>query len=146
MTRIALALLVLSFGGCNGKSAGPTTSPGPSKMNPGLEIKLVAQPTKLSLADRPAFKIGLEANNRGSAPIDPQLHDAVLTANGERSYAWDLAIQNGARDESWTKLPPGKSISISWPLGEALFEKPGTYELVLTHGAQKSSVVVEVTP
>lgn len=115
-------------------------------MNPTLEIKLVVDPARLAIADRAAFKIGFEAVNRGSAPIDPQLHDAVLTANGKRAFAWDLAIQNGIRNASWTRLEPGKSVAMSWPLGEALFDKPGKYELVLTHGAQKSSAEVEVTP
>jgi hypothetical protein len=115
-------------------------------MNPSLEIKLVVEPAKLALADRASFQIGFEAVNRGSAPIDPQLHDAVLTANGSRVYAWDLAIQNGIHDESWTQLPPGKSVAMSWPLGDAIFEKPGTYDLVLALGAQRSAAQVEVTP
>jgi hypothetical protein len=115
-------------------------------LNPTLEIKLVVDPAKLAMADRASFKVGFEATNRGGAAIDPQLHDAVLTANGARVYAWDLAIQNGARDASWTQLPPGQSIAMSWPLGEAMFEQPGTYELVLAHGEQRSVARVEVTP
>ncbi len=115
-------------------------------MNPTLEIKLVAEPTTLAMADRASFKVGFEATNRGAAAVDPQLHDAVLTANGARVYAWDLAIQNGPRDASWTGLPPGQSIAMSWPLGEAMFEQPGTYELVLTLGGQRSAARVEVTP
>jgi hypothetical protein len=115
-------------------------------MEPILEIKLVDEPAKLALSDRASFRIGIEARNRGSAPIDPKLHDAVLTANGKRVYAWDLAIQNGIHDESWTQLPPGQTITASWALGDALFEQPGTYALELALGAARSAARVEVTP
>ena len=148
MTRVAPAALALALAGCGGKGkdvAQPTPA-GPSKMTNALEIKLVVEPAKLAFADRASFKVGFEAVNRGAAAVDPQLHDAVLTANGERVYAWDLAIQNGPRDASWTQLPPGKSTAMSWPLGEAMFEQPGKYELVLTLGAQRSTAQVEVTP
>jgi hypothetical protein len=144
--RLALAALALSLGGCSDKGASQPTSTGPTKMNPTLEIKLVAEPAKLAFADRASFKVGFEAKNLGAAAIDPKLYDAVLTANGQRVYAWDLAIQNGPRDASWTRLEPGKSIAMSWPLGEAMFEQPGTYELVLALGAQTSTARVEVTP
>lgn len=146
ISRIAFAFLALSLSGCGNKSTAQTTPTRPSEMNPTLEIKLLVDPTKLAMADRDSFKIGFEAVNRGAAPIDPQLHDAFLTANGKRVYAWDLAIQNGIRDESWTKLPPGGTVDESWQLGKAIFEQPGTYELVLTLGAQKSTAQVEVTP
>jgi hypothetical protein len=150
MPRIALAILApalaLALAGCGNKGAAQSTPAGPSKMTPTLEIELFAEPAKLAMAQRALFKIGLRAVNRGAAPVDPQLHDAVLTANGQRVYAWDLAIQNGARDDSWTSLPPGKSIDMSWSLGEAIFEKPGKYQLALTLGGQTSSADVEVTP
>lgn len=115
-------------------------------MKPGIDIKLIAQPSQFAIADRGGFHIGFEAVNRGAAAIDPALHDAILTANGQRVYAWDLAIQNGLRDESWSQLPPGKSVAMSWPLGDAMFERPGKYALVLTLGAERSTADVEVTP
>lgn len=146
MRRIALTVLALALGGCGGKGTAQSTPSGPSKMTPTLEIALIAEPAKLVMAQRALFKIGIQAVNRGAVPVDPQLHDAVLTANGQHVYAWDLAIQNGARDDSWTRLQPGKSIDMSWSLGEAIFEKPGKYQLVLTLGAQTISADVEVTP
>jgi hypothetical protein len=146
MPRIVLAILALALAGCGSTGAAQSTPAGPSKMTPTLEIQLIAEPEKLAMANRAAFKIGFHAVNRGAAPIDPQLHEAVLTANGQRVFAWDLAIQNGTRDDSWTRLQPGQSIDIDWPLGDAIFEKPGRYQLVLTHGAQTSYAEVEVTP
>lgn len=145
MSRIALTVLALALG-CSDKGAAHSTSMGPGKMNPTLDIKLVVEPAKLAFADRASFKVGFEAVNRGAAAVDPQLYDAVLMANGERVYAWDLAIQNGPRDASWTKLEPGGSVAMSWPLGEAMFEQPGKYELVLMLGPQRSAAEVEVTP
>jgi hypothetical protein len=145
VTALALAM-ALAPGGCGDKGAAHSTPSGPSKMNPALEIKLIVKPAKLAMAERASFEVGFEAKNLGAAAIDPRLHDAVLTANGERVFAWDLAIQNGARDASWTQLPPGKSISMAWPLGEAMFEQPGTYKLVLALGAEQSVAEVEVTP
>jgi len=144
MRRITLVALALA--GCSAPPAAPSTPARSSTMSPTLDITLVADPGRLALADRASFKIGFEAVNRGAAAIDPQLHDAVLAANGQRVYAWDLAIQNGPRDASWTQLAPGQSVAMSWPLGDAMFEKPGTYELVLTLGAQRSVAQVVVTP
>lgn len=115
-------------------------------MKSALDIKLVAEPVKLSISERAAFKVGIEAVNRGSAPVDPHLHDAVLTCNGERAYAWDLAIQNGIHDASWTRLEPGKAIAASWSLGDALFDKPGIYQLALVFDDQTSTATVEITP
>ena len=146
MYRIALTVLMLSLGGCSDKGSGPSTPTRPSTMHLTLDIKLTAEPAKLAMVHRGSFKVGFEAINRGTAPIDPQLDAAVLTANGEHVHAWDLAIQNGPRDASWSQLPPGTSISMAWPLGEAMFERPGTYELVLALGAQRAMAHVEITP
>lgn len=145
LARLAIAALALSSG-CGDRAAAPSTPTGPSQVQPALDIKLVVSSSKLAFSDRGAFKVGFEAVNRGNAPIDPKLYDAVLTANGQRAYAWDLAIQNGPRDDAWSSLPPGKSVAMGWPLGEALFEHPGSYKLVLTLGAAHSTADVEVTP
>lgn len=145
LARIAIAAVALSSG-CGDRTASPSTPTGPSQVQPVIDIKLVVSSSKLAFADRGAFKVGFEAVNRGSTPIDPKLYDAVLTANGQRAYAWDLAIQNGPRDDAWSRLAPGQSVAMAWPLGEALFEHPGSYKLVLTLGAAHSTADVEVTP
>ena len=129
-----------------GPVAGPGSSTGPTNMSSNLTLKLLASPTQLSMKDRPKFKVGLVVENRGSAAVDPQLSNATLTVNKQHAYAWDLAIQNGPRDASWRNLAPSKSISIEWPLGEALFEKPGDYQLVLTLGGLQDTAQVKVTP
>lgn len=116
-------------------------------MNPtSLDIMLRAQPAQLTMAERSTFKVGLTAVNRGSSTIDPQLHESVLTVNDKRAYAWDLAIQNGPRDAKWSALSPAERIEIECPLGEALFEQPGDYHLVLKLDSQESSVDVRVLP
>lgn len=107
-------------------------------------MKLLASPTQLTLAERDKFMVGLEITNRGKVAVDPQAATGELTVNGERSMAWSLAIGNGAREPSWNSLPPGQTISMSWPLGDALFDKPGSYHLVLSLGGQQATADVRV--
>jgi len=82
----------------------------------------------------------------GAAAVDPHLSTGCeLTVNGEPSMVWNLAIGNGAREPSWYSLPPGKTATMSWPLGEDLFPKPGDYHLVMTLDGQHSATDVHVT-
>ena len=116
-------------------------------MQPALGIKLLAAPLRLTMAERSSFVVGVEVVNQGSRAIDPQLSTTCeLAVNGVASIAWNLAIGNGARDETWYMLPPGKTATMSWPLGASLFPKPGTYQLVLTLAGQQSTAHVQVTP
>jgi hypothetical protein len=124
---------------------GTTSPPGPTTMPATLAVKLLASPTTLSMKERATFKVGIEVENRGTAAVDPELSNATLTVNDAPAYAWDLAIQNGAHDAKWTSLPPSEKITIEWPLGKALFEKPGTYHLVLALGSESASADVTVS-
>jgi len=110
-----------------------------------LSIKLLASPTTISMADRAAFSIGLEVHNRGASKVDPELTNCTLSVNGKESMAWNMAVGNGAREPSWVDLAPGKTVTMSWPLGGELFGKPGRYHLVLALGDQESTADVTVT-
>ena len=115
-------------------------------MKSSLAVKLLASPTQLTMAERSKFMIGVEVVNRGAVDVDPRLStDCVLTVNGERSMSWSMAIGNAAHDETWDKLPPGKATSISWPLGDELFEQPGDYRLVMTLGGEQATADIHVT-
>lgn len=56
-----------------------------------------------------------------------------------------LAIGSGMREPTWYKLPPGKRVTMSWPLGEALFDAPGDYPLVPHCGGQQATADITVT-
>ncbi len=60
-----------------------------------VSVMLLAQPLDLSMTTRGDFRVGIEATNRGAAPIDPGLDRARLLINGEDSLAWSDAILNG---------------------------------------------------
>jgi hypothetical protein len=124
--------------------AAPIASSPSSTMHP-LSIKLLASPTRLAMADRAAFSIGVEVTNRGSANVDPDLVHCTLTVNGERAMSWSMAIGNGTRESTWYDLPPGKTATMSWPLGDELFEKPGDYHLVIALAGQESTADITVT-
>jgi len=97
-----------------------------------IEISLLAHPTRLTMAERSRFRVGLTATNRSQDSLDPQVYGARLLVDGEPSAAFDLAIGNGAIPAGWESLPPGETThDVEWPLGEALFEQPGEYLLVL---------------
>jgi hypothetical protein len=111
-----------------------------------FDIKLLVVPNRLSMRERATFQAGVEAVNRGATEIDPQLSAATLTIDGRRSEAWDNALQSGPLDPPWRRLPPAQRLSIWWPIGSALFEGPGRYQLVLKLGEYESIAEVEVTP
>jgi hypothetical protein len=111
-----------------------------------FDIKLLVVPNRLSMSERATFQAGVEAVNRGVTEIDPQLSAATLTIDGRRSEAWDHALQSCPRDPPWRRLSPAQRLSIWWSIGNALFECPGRYQLVLKLGEYESVAEVEVTP
>lgn len=111
-----------------------------------LKLELNAEPESLAMADRGEFKVGFTVTNLSDKTVDPKIWESVLTVSGERCYAWDLAAQNGPRDDSWSAVAPGATVSGGWPLGEAMFPKPGTYDVMLVLGSQQASAKIRVTP
>ena len=117
-----------------------------------IEIRLLAAPTRLSMNERDRFHIGLVASNTSDAAVDPRLYAARLLVNGTPSPAFDLALGNGVMPAKWDVLPAGETTPpVEWPLGAALFSKPGEYVLVLRLDWEgwtpvESSVTVTVTP
>jgi hypothetical protein len=111
-----------------------------------FDIKLLVVPNRLSMNERACFQAGVEAVNRGATAIDPQLSAATLTIDGRRSEAWDHALQSSPSDPPWQRLSPAQRMSIWWSIGNALFDGPGRYQLVLKLGDYESIAEVEVTP
>ena len=111
-----------------------------------FDIKLLVVPNRLSMSERACFQAGVEAVNRGATTIDPQLSAATLTIDGRRSEAWDHALQKSPSDPPWQRLSPAQRMSIWWSIGNALFDGPGRYQLVLKLGDYESIAEVEVTP
>ena len=116
-----------------------------------IEIRLVAAPTRLSMSERDRFRIGLVATNTSDAAVDPHLFGVRLLVDGMPSAAFDLAVGN-TMPAKWDVLPAGATTpAVEWPLGTALFTKPGEYVLVLRLEWEgwtpvESSVTVTVTP
>ena len=111
-----------------------------------FDIKLLVIPNRISMSERASFQAGVEAVNRSAATIDPKLSAATLMIDGRRSEAWDHALQSSPADLPWRKLSPTQRLSIWWSIGNALFESPGRYQLVLKLGEHESIAEVEVTP
>ena len=107
-------------------------------MQSAISIQIIAEPLELKINELNQFNIGVEATNNSDKPIDPKMYDIVLEVDGERNYAWDLAIQNSPREEAWWNLEPGETITALWPLGEAMFAQPGQYEIVIRLEHQES--------
>jgi hypothetical protein len=108
-----------------------------------IQLKLIADPLQFSFANRPRFRLGIAATNRGNEVIDPELHLAKLFVNGRESRAWNLAIGNGKRETKWFALPPGDTVAMNWStLRDSLFPVPGEYTLKLQLGNIESPVVV----
>jgi hypothetical protein len=107
-----------------------------------VEIRLLADPDRLSMAERERFRIGVVAANTGPTAIDADLFSAYLLVNGERSTAFDLAIGNGVVPVGWDVLPAGETTpAVEYRLGEALFSEPGEYRLELVLGGGEGAHV-----
>lgn len=112
-----------------------------------ITIELLASPRELSMTTRDTFEIGIVATNEGGTTIDPGLHLLQLFIDGEPSLQFGETVGNGLREKSWFELPPGKSASGTWRMGEILFPRAGTYEIKLRLGDTESAlVVVRVDP
>lgn len=119
------------------------------KMNENLiQLELTADPLQLSMPKRKDFKITIKATNQGNEIIDPQLHEAELFVNNQRSVVWSLAISNGRREAKWSALPPRETVSMTWSsMGVSLFPSPGDYTLILHYGeTQLDPIEVHVLP
>lgn len=127
------------------KPKAPPKHPAAKKLP--LTLTLFGTPRTLTLAQRSSFRIRFSARNNGTKVVDPQLFSVELLVNGKRSMSWMLAIGNGPRSKQWRALSPGESVGMGWPLGKALFPKPGAYTLVLRQGATTSaSIKITVLP
>jgi hypothetical protein len=102
------------------------------------------------MAARSTLEVGFVVANATSAVVDPELSMANLLVDGVASIDSATTVGNGATEagDPWYGLPAGASIERTWSdMGESLFEKPGTYELVLeVRGVRSAPVEVQVTP
>lgn len=92
-------------------------------------IELLVSSPVIKLNKISGFEVGVKLTNAGEDPVHFDMTQTALFVNSKRSIAWDLAVQNGTIIN--LKIPPGKSKSVQWPLGNALFEQTGIYKLEL---------------
>lgn len=97
-----------------------------------LNIELLVSFDTLKLSEAADFEIGLNLTNKSDSPVPFEIAKTELYVNNTKSIAWDLAVQNGTIVN--LKIPPRKSKTVQWPLGDAMFEKPGKYRLELRCG------------
>ena len=105
-------------------------------------IELLVSTNKLKPEDIPKFEIGVKISNNQSHSIPVDLSECELYVNSERNLAWDLTVNNGSLIN--IKISPGKNETIFWPIGEALFESPGIYELKLVRKTDIQKQVVYI--
>jgi hypothetical protein len=79
-------------------------------------------------ADRPKIHLGLV--NDGTRTLETGLRESVLVVNGQlrRGEAWEAALKDGLRGDTWEKLPPGGHVGVVCPLEDVITE-PGTYRV-----------------
>ena len=105
-------------------------------------IELLVSTNNLNPEDIPMFELGVKITNSQSDIIPFDLSDSSLYVNSERNIAWDLTVNNGTLMN--IKISPGKSETIFWPIGEALFQSPGIYELKLVRDTDIHKQVVYI--
>ncbi|MGC9354333.1 MAG: hypothetical protein ACP5D9_10870 [Mariniphaga sp.] len=100
--------------------------------NETLHIELLLSRDTLNLSEVADFEVGLNLINESDSPVHFDIAETELYVNDTKNIAWDLAVQNGTIVN--LKVPPRKSKTVQWPLGDAMFEKPGKYRLQLRCG------------
>lgn len=113
-------------------------------MNKNPTIELLISPNSLPMAKLAEFWVGVKLTNPSGEPIPFDVSQLALFVNGERSIAWDFAVQNGTAIN--LKIGPHHSEFLRWPLGEALFEAAGTYELKLEYKSFSANQTVTISP
>ena len=113
-------------------------------MNENTTVELLISPNSLSMAELAEFWVGVKLTNPRGEPIPFDVSQLALFVNGERSVAWDLAVQNGTAIN--LKIGPHHSEFLRWPLGEALFEAAGIYELKLECKSFSVHQTVTISP
>lgn len=106
------------------------------------EIEFLVSSNLIDLNTIPEFQVGMKITNASGEMLPFDISKSELYVNEERSIAWDLTVQNGTIIN--LKIKPHQSEIIRWPLGDAIFETSGTYELKLVWEdfSQKQTVVV----
>jgi len=112
-------------------------------MNKATAIELLVSTNKLKPEDISKFEIGVKITNNQSHSVPVDLSECVLYVNSERNIAWELTVNNGSLMN--IKIFPGKNETIFWPIGEALFQSPGIYELKLVRETDIQKQVVYIT-
>jgi hypothetical protein len=93
------------------------------------EIELITSSGKISMKKLSHFNAGLKVRNRSDEELSFDVSETTLWVNGQRCYAWDLAVQNGTIVN--LKVSPHQEKLVDWPIGKSLFESPGKYNLEL---------------
>lgn len=93
------------------------------------EIELITSSGKTSMEKLSHFNAGLKVRNRSDEELFFDVSETTLLVNGQRCFAWDLAVQNGTIINF--KVSPHQKRLVDWPIGKALFESPGKYNLEL---------------
>jgi hypothetical protein len=111
-------------------------------MKKDFATELLVSANNLNPEEILAFELGVRITNQGSESIPFDLSNSVLYVNSERSIVWNLTVQNGTLMN--IKILPGKSETIFWPIGEALFQSPGIYELMLVRENEVQTQMVYI--
>ena len=111
-------------------------------MKPAVDIKLKLSSDKIKWKDLSEFMIGLEVFNNSDELIYFDISVSELLVNSKRSFAWDITVQNGTIMNH--RILPGNSKLIQWPLGNALFDHKGKYNLEFHIGdiVRKKEIIV----
>jgi hypothetical protein len=98
-------------------------------MNSKIEIELFTSSTEVSMKELNRFTTGLKVFNKSDEALYFDVSETILFVNSHRNVSWDLAVQNGTII-NFNVLPQQEKL-VEWPIGKALFDSPGKYNLEL---------------
>ncbi|MGQ1785080.1 MULTISPECIES: NDR1/HIN1-like protein [unclassified Saccharicrinis] len=107
-----------------------------------LRVNLLTSSEKVPFDRLGDFEIGVSVYNPTSQTLHFDISETSLFINGNKSVAWDLAVQNGTIINF--SVPSHQTKTVQWPLGKALFSEKGASELKLLWKGETQLKVVKV--
>ena len=149
-TWISVLWIAAFVGGCHrdtdASSAGaqavapsaPSSAPPVEAATTGIVWALEGKPsTTFPMAKRGEFELWIVAHNLGPDTEDTARNGLRYRVNGQESLMLVMAFNNGARERTWSALPPGQTLrearggTTESDVGESLFPTPGAYHLTI---------------
>jgi hypothetical protein len=127
-------------------AAPPDATPAPAPAPAPIVWSIDCAPSTVSMAQRASVMVTIHATNTTAATRDPERDPLDFLVDGASSMELSLAFGNGGREQTWSAIPPGATVT-DRRTGMKIVAAPGDHAIVMTHnGVQLARTTLHVTP